>query len=549
MPVNQHAFRQQWSALAQEILMHEVLVSHSESRLLLLDLTSAFNKVLLDKLLVTLQDKGFPDYMVNGIASLFMGTVARVRFVDGTRSRAVHCGVGVPQGGAMGPILFNHSCTDLPEKWPLMYNVPLAKSTMFGTSTVTHQFHSLQAYADDNSVVALTRQAAIDGLKSIEEWCLENNMSLSKAKSAYLSRPTSPPLMEVERKDCDKHLGFVLTSNGIDTAQHVANRAATFQATVNAISFAAQGLPNWTRAVMIRVNALPALEWGLGLIGHATYHVGGARQQVLDTIAASLQRATQVIFTGSAGHEMTKLAMVNIPTTTRMISEWEARLTYHLRHRVSVYNPVITMLQASLQADGTHSSIHTAKTRILPHVGTHPLYTEWLLHNQDKSLDERLELGEWLTSTRAASWLSGGKSSPYLKTVLYLLPGQKKWGGMDPSLFITDQTARRHLILWRLGVPLELTCPTCRVSRKLDRGHFEDCAVAATFMKTLEPAQRTDLTRWKAEDQRAMLLLVPDADLHRFSYLDVMLNHDPDTAERLILSLTSREAQHNQQPP
>jgi hypothetical protein len=29
----------------------------------------------------------------------------------------------------------------------------------------------------------------------------------------------------------------------------------------------------------------------------------------------------------------------------------------------------------------------------------------------------------------------------------------------------------------------------------------------------------------------------------------VMLNHAPDTAERLIMSLTSREAEHHQQPP
>jgi hypothetical protein len=355
--------------------------------------------------------------------------------------------------------------------------------------------------------------------------------------------------MEVERKDCDKHLGFILSSNGIDTAQHVANRASTFQATVTAVSFAAQALPNWTRAVMIRVNALPALEWGLGLIGHATYHVGRARQQVLDTMTASLQRATQVIFTGNAGHEMTKMAMVNIPTAARMLSEWEARLTYHLRHRVSVYNPVITMLQAALQAEGTHSALHTAKSRILPHAGTHPLYTEWLLYNQDKPLDDRLEMGEWFKATRNACWLSGGKSAPYLKTVLYLLPGQKKWGGIDSSLFVKDHTTRRHLILWRLGVPLELRCPTCNTNNKLDRGHFEDCHLVDRFMEGLDEAERTELREWKAQDQATMLSLVPDADLHRFSYLDVMLNHAPDTAERLIMSLTSREAEHHQQPP
>jgi hypothetical protein len=40
-----HAFRHQWSALAQETLMHEIMAAHSNSRLLLMDLTSAFKMV------------------------------------------------------------------------------------------------------------------------------------------------------------------------------------------------------------------------------------------------------------------------------------------------------------------------------------------------------------------------------------------------------------------------------------------------------------------------------------------------------------------------
>jgi hypothetical protein len=549
MPVNQHAFRQQWSALAQETLMHEILATHSNSRLLLLDLTSAFNKVLLDKLLMTLNKKGFPSYMVNGIASLFMGTVVRVRFANGSRSRPVHCGVGVPQGGAMGPILFNHSCTDLPARLPLIYDVPLAKSAMFGQSPVNHQFHSLQAYADDNSVVALTRQAAVDGLRIIEQWCGENNMSLSKAKSSYLSRASSPPLMEVERKEQDKHLGFIVTSNGIDSVKHVNNRASTFNATVNAISFASHALPHWTRAVMVKVNALPALEWGLGLVGHATYFVGGARAQVLDTLSSSLSRAMQVVFQGNAGHDMTKLAMLNVPTAATMLSEWEARLTFHLRHRVSVYNPVIPVIKAALEVHGSHSASLTTSSRIVPHAVLHPLYSEWILDNQDKSLDARMELGEFLKTKRSGTWLSGGKSQPYLKTVLYLLPGEKKWGGLDSSLFIADSKARRHLILWRLGIPLELRCSSCNTHTKLDRGHVGDCRIVEHFMAKLPEDSQIQLEEWKQEDCLAMRRLVHDADLKRFSYLDVMLNHCPELAESFIKDLTSGVEVILQQPP
>lgn len=552
LPVNQHAFRQQWSALAQETLMHEVLTSHKDARALLLDLSSAFNKVLLDKLLTTIKTAGFPQYMINGIATLFLGTVVRVRLPDGSRSRAVHCGVGVPQGGAMGPILFNHSCRELSTTLNRTYQVPLAKSFMFGECPVTHSFQSLQAYADDNTVLALSRADAIDGLNKITAWCEESNMSLSATKSAYLSRPSSPPLGEIQTMALDKHLGFKLTGNGIDVIKHLEDRCSTFKATCTAISFAAQDLAHWTRAIMVRVNAMPALEWGLGILGHATFaDAKGSRQQVLDLLNDALNRAVDVVFKGTrAGHPMVKLAMLNIPTPERLLHEWEARHTYHLRHRISVHHPVVAMMQAALLPPSSFSAVHTVRTRVFPHAATHQLYCEWILSNQELPIDEQQPLRKWFQRGRFDGWIKGGKSQPYLKTVLYMLPGRQQWGGMDASIFAKDATARSRLILWRFGVPLDLECPTCLLDGKLDRGHMTRCNVVENWLSTAIPeAEQQQLTADRLADTRFMHSLVPEADIDHFSLLDVMLNHRLELAERFILSLHPRGGEIIQQPP
>ncbi len=170
------------------------------------------------------------------------------------------------------------------------------------------------------------------------------------------------------------------------------------------------------------------------------------------------------------------------------------------------------------------------------------------MDNQNKSLDTRMELGEFLKAKRNSSWLSGGKSQPYLITVLYLLPGEKKWGGLESNLFIADSTARRHLILWRLGIPLELRCSSCNTHNKFDRGHVGDCRIVDHFMERLPEDQQVQLEKWKQEDCLVMRRLVGDANLKWFSYLDVMLTHCPELAESVIKDPTSRGEVILQQP-
>jgi hypothetical protein len=68
-------------------------------------------------------------------------------------------------------------------------------------------------------------------------------------------------------------------------------------------------------------------------------------------------------------------------------------------------------------------------------------------------------------------------------------------------------------------------------------------------MAKLPEDSQIQLEEWKQEDCLAMRRLVHDADLKRFSYLDVMLNHCPELAESFIKDLTSGVEVILQQPP
>ena len=71
---------------------------------LALDLKGAFNAVLPDELFKQLRDLGLPGRLINFISFL---TAKRKLFFSAEDTSHRVCGVGVPQGGVLSPILFN----------------------------------------------------------------------------------------------------------------------------------------------------------------------------------------------------------------------------------------------------------------------------------------------------------------------------------------------------------------------------------------------------------------------------------------------------------
>ena len=148
----------------------------SESIVLSIDFSAAFDRVSHVGLLHKLQAAGVGGSLLNVIGNFLSGRIQRV-VVDGVRSSAVHVVSGVPQGSVLGPLLFSLYTRDLFE----------------GLDNV------LVGYADDSTLVAHVprpsdRVAVVASLNRdlelIAAWCDRWGMSVnpSKTKAIIISR-------------------------------------------------------------------------------------------------------------------------------------------------------------------------------------------------------------------------------------------------------------------------------------------------------------------------------------------------------------------------
>jgi hypothetical protein len=100
-----------------------------------LDVTNAFNSVKWPKIIIALQDKGVPAYLVGVIQSYLSNrTVTYER-----SSRTATC--GIPQGSVLEPLL-----------WNIMYDELLEMDT--GGNVTGMSSRELVAFADDVAVVS-----------------------------------------------------------------------------------------------------------------------------------------------------------------------------------------------------------------------------------------------------------------------------------------------------------------------------------------------------------------------------------------------------------
>ena len=76
-----------------------------EGLLLFVDLEKAFDQVPRDVIRFVLRRTGVPEYLVNGVMSLYEGCKPAV-LVDGELSSSFSVKVGVHQGSALSPLLF-----------------------------------------------------------------------------------------------------------------------------------------------------------------------------------------------------------------------------------------------------------------------------------------------------------------------------------------------------------------------------------------------------------------------------------------------------------
>ncbi|CAH1233292.1 Hypp671 [Branchiostoma lanceolatum] len=177
-------------------------------RVLLADMSKAFDKVDHGILLKHLTTRGVPTRMLTWIQSYLSGRKQRVA-ANGQFSSWKDVTFGVPQGGVLSPYLF------------LVY---------MSSRTTIHATTTNIGYADDIGlsrcmpcVTAETDDTMQEETAHLDSWATQNNMVMNGDKSYELricfSRipPVLPPLIlggkEVPVVTCATYLGFKMTSN------------------------------------------------------------------------------------------------------------------------------------------------------------------------------------------------------------------------------------------------------------------------------------------------------------------------------------------------
>ncbi|KAI0992044.1 hypothetical protein K3495_g16142, partial [Podosphaera aphanis] len=143
------------------------------STLVTLDVQGAFDAVLHNRLLVRMQEQGWPEPILRWTASFLQDRKVQVRYLGGvTHPKKLVC--GVPQGSPISPLLF------------LLY---IAEPMRSGNSSARF------SYADDIGILGIGRTAAESAavaqreIDNLLEWASNNAVSFDTGKSEVIQFP------------------------------------------------------------------------------------------------------------------------------------------------------------------------------------------------------------------------------------------------------------------------------------------------------------------------------------------------------------------------
>ena len=190
------------------------------------DLKAAFDKVDHTRLIDKISTLGIHTKTIDWLRNFLQERTFRVR-VDDELSASHQVTSGVPQGGALSPLLYIIFVLDLAKYLPAKIHYLL--------------------YADDikiygpvrNSVEAATIQAGIDG---VARWCSDNYMLLSPSKCAVLIRKAGTDISPTYSANGEtlpvvhsiRDLGILMSAD-LDFNQHISNLVLSARRLINNI--------------------------------------------------------------------------------------------------------------------------------------------------------------------------------------------------------------------------------------------------------------------------------------------------------------------------
>ncbi|KAL1479115.1 hypothetical protein MTO96_052128 [Rhipicephalus appendiculatus] len=255
-PASQHGFCRDHScdtalATLNQIISHN-LDNRTETDLIQLDLSSAFDTLNISLLLEKVKESAIRGCLLRWLANFLIGRSQRVLYC-GAHSKRIHVPSGVPQGSVLQPTLFLIYVNDMPQdnRFPLVQ------------------------YADDTSILApilcpTTSQDLQEYLTVIDSWIVSNHLKLSPAKSSVMKfssarLPAKPSYsmrgIPLPTEDSMKILGVTFTST-LDISRQVASVVAKARRVLGFVSRVSKPCGPATFALLYTSLVLPILEYG-----------------------------------------------------------------------------------------------------------------------------------------------------------------------------------------------------------------------------------------------------------------------------------------------
>jgi len=253
----QAGFRRGHSTLSHALLAAEGSQRGMKHKVFI-DLTSAYDRVNLQRLWYKLQLKRFPTPLLATLKSLFTGCRSLIA-VNGMLAGPVPRERGLFQGSILSPCLFNVYIDDLADTLnsPLYVSDPAVPSCLLYADDVLIQHH------DHSTVSQMCLQ--------VDLWCQLNGMQINISKCGTFSSDFVIGSQPIPIIECYKYLGIPHSPSGLDLQSLMTSSVAKMTSFIGFlhVSTNSLSLSEPAKIAIYRTFARPIVEYGAALVYNA----------------------------------------------------------------------------------------------------------------------------------------------------------------------------------------------------------------------------------------------------------------------------------------
>ena len=519
---SQGGFRAQSSTMCQIATLHDMVIRRLTRMLLFIDLTKAYDSVILNvlwmKLAKRLQD---PDrYLLPILDALFTDS-SLVVMVNGIPTSPIVMRRGLLQGSILSPLLFNVFIDDLAQ-------------TLHKDSPTADPVSLL--FADDIVLFSKAWDTLLTSARIVTQWCSLNYMVINEAKSGLVIPPECSSSLTDDLKDqaglhidrCHtyKYLGVPFGHRGIRWDLLMKDLQWKISRTLSAITPMAVSSV-WspaTRLTILKTFVLCHLQYPAGLLWAGMQGLGDSMDE-WKNLEKSYARALCFVFEMPQRDEpscglniLYKLS--GIPSLSRFVEEYGARTQFHFFR--SFANSPVLKLQQNPPSPPWSSGI------LLPRLLRNDIWTRYSKWADDAQLlatrnsaarssrdgvsarrVNRPPIHKFLPQDRA-DWLDS-HCLGYLCSCVIPSCRLLQRGVRDYLLDVRNTRFVRWALRWRRGVfAVHVMCPGCRLPFRTS--HVGRCKLLSSLVES-DPHISEDIAVYK------------DCLPVEYSVLDAALNH------------------------